>query len=117
MYFILHCFICNPSDSTVSEDAGIEPRAVATFALTVRRSTTRLDLILTRLDIIHNRLDLIHIWLDLIHIRLDLIHTRLDLIHTRLGLIHTRLDLIHMLSVIIKERKVSVDLPESVKTS
>jgi hypothetical protein len=35
MYFIQHCFICLPSDSTVSEDAGIEPRTVA----------TRLDLI------------------------------------------------------------------------
>ncbi len=31
-----HCFICSPSDSTVSEDAGIEPRAVETFAFTVR---------------------------------------------------------------------------------
>jgi hypothetical protein len=34
-----------PSDSTVSEDAGIEPRTVATLALTARRSTTRLDFI------------------------------------------------------------------------
>jgi hypothetical protein len=34
---IQHCFICRPSDSTVSEDAGIEPRTVATTALTVRR--------------------------------------------------------------------------------
>jgi hypothetical protein len=34
---IPHCFICRPSDSTVSEDAGIEPRTVATMALTVRR--------------------------------------------------------------------------------
>jgi len=25
MYFIGHCFVCRPSDSTVSEDAGIEP--------------------------------------------------------------------------------------------
>jgi hypothetical protein len=25
MYFIQHCFICRPSDSPVSEDAGIEP--------------------------------------------------------------------------------------------
>jgi hypothetical protein len=32
------CFICRPSDSTVSEDAGIEPRTVATWALTARRS-------------------------------------------------------------------------------
>ncbi len=26
MYFIQHCFICRPSDSTVSEDGGIEPK-------------------------------------------------------------------------------------------
>ncbi len=38
MYFIQHCFICRSSDSTVSEDVGIEPRTVATFALAVRRS-------------------------------------------------------------------------------
>ncbi len=38
MFFIQHWFICRPSDFTVSEDAGIEPRAVATSALTVRRS-------------------------------------------------------------------------------
>ncbi len=35
---IQHCFICRPSDSTVSEEAGFEPRTVATTALTVRRS-------------------------------------------------------------------------------
>ncbi len=34
-----HCFICRPSDSTVSEDAGIECRTVAILALAVRRST------------------------------------------------------------------------------
>jgi hypothetical protein len=33
-----NCFICRPSGSTVSEDAGIEPKTVATL-------TTRLDLI------------------------------------------------------------------------
>jgi hypothetical protein len=38
MYCIQHCFICRPSDSTVSEDAAIEPRTVATSALAVRRS-------------------------------------------------------------------------------
>jgi hypothetical protein len=38
MYDIQHCFICRPTDSTVSEDAGIEPRPVATRALAVRRS-------------------------------------------------------------------------------
>jgi hypothetical protein len=30
MYIIQHCFICRRSDSTVSEDAGIEPTTVAT---------------------------------------------------------------------------------------
>jgi hypothetical protein len=38
IYVIQHSFICRPSDSTVSDDAGIEPRTVATLALTVRRS-------------------------------------------------------------------------------
>ncbi len=38
MYDIQHCFICRPSESTVPEDAGIEPRTVATTALAVRRS-------------------------------------------------------------------------------
>ncbi len=37
-YDIQHFFICRPSDSTVSEDAGVEPRTVATTALAVRRS-------------------------------------------------------------------------------
>ncbi len=53
MYDIQHCFICRPSDSSVSEDAGIESRTVATIALAVRRSNhsarshppTQLDLI------------------------------------------------------------------------
>jgi hypothetical protein len=36
--FIQHCFICHPSDSTVSEDAGIKLRTVATLAVAVRRS-------------------------------------------------------------------------------
>jgi hypothetical protein len=54
MYFFQHCFICRPSDSTVSEDAGIEPRTVATSALAGQTlwplgyisSTTRLHLII-----------------------------------------------------------------------
>ncbi len=37
-YFILHCFICRLSDSTVLEDAGIKLRTVLTSALTFRRS-------------------------------------------------------------------------------
>jgi hypothetical protein len=103
MCIIHRCIICRPSDSTLSEDAGIGPRTVATWALTARRSNHSarsqplLDLIHTRLDLIHTRLDLVHTRLDLTHTRLDLIHTRLDLIHTRLDIIHTRLDLIRVL--------------------
>jgi hypothetical protein len=37
-YDIQHCFICRPSDSTVSEDAGIEPRTVANTALAVSKA-------------------------------------------------------------------------------
>ncbi len=37
MYIIQHCFICRPSESTVSEDAGIEPWTVANLTLAVRR--------------------------------------------------------------------------------
>jgi hypothetical protein len=37
MYVIKHCFIYRPSDSTVSEDAGIDPKIVETLALTARR--------------------------------------------------------------------------------
>jgi hypothetical protein len=38
MYFIQHCFIGRSSESTLSDDAGIEPRTVATLALSMRRS-------------------------------------------------------------------------------
>jgi hypothetical protein len=38
MYFIQHFFIFRPSDSTVSEDAGIEPKTVATLTFTSIRS-------------------------------------------------------------------------------
>ncbi len=38
MYIIQHFLICRLSDSTVSEDAAIEPRTIATLALPVRRS-------------------------------------------------------------------------------
>jgi hypothetical protein len=37
-YLIQHCFIARPSNSTVLDDAGIEPRTVETLALTIRRS-------------------------------------------------------------------------------
>jgi hypothetical protein len=47
MYDIQHCFVCHPSDSTVSKDAGIEPRTVATIRHLLSDSlATRLDLIL-----------------------------------------------------------------------
>jgi hypothetical protein len=36
-YFIHHCIICCCSDSTVSEDAVMEPRTVANLVLAVRR--------------------------------------------------------------------------------
>ncbi len=39
MYVSKHCFICRPSDSTVYEDVGIEPKTVAASALAVRRSS------------------------------------------------------------------------------
>ncbi len=43
------CFICRPSDFfTVSEDAGIEPRTVASLAC------RQPDALTTRLDLIHN---------------------------------------------------------------
>ncbi len=38
MNCIQHCFICRPFESTVTEDAGIEPRTVATSAWAFRRS-------------------------------------------------------------------------------
>ncbi len=44
LVLVQHCFI-RPSDSTVSEDAGIEPWTVATSALAVRRSNHSASLI------------------------------------------------------------------------
>jgi hypothetical protein len=41
----IHYFICRPLDSTVSEDAGIEPRTVAMLAKAVRRLNTWLSLV------------------------------------------------------------------------
>ncbi len=38
MYLIQHCFICRPSDSSVSENAGMEPRSIVTLPLAVKRS-------------------------------------------------------------------------------
>jgi hypothetical protein len=59
IYVIQHCFICRHLDSTVSETAGIEPRTVATLALTARCSNLsarshphQLDLILKLANVI-----------------------------------------------------------------
>jgi hypothetical protein len=70
MYVIQHPFICRPSDTTVSEDAGIEPRICCDFGIDSQTLylTTWLDLIHTWLDLIHTWLDLIHTWLDLPHL-------------------------------------------------
>jgi hypothetical protein len=38
LYLVQHCFICSSSESTVSEDAGIELRTAATVTLAIRRS-------------------------------------------------------------------------------
>ena len=44
MYDIQQCFIRRPSDSTASEDAGIDPRTVVTSPLAIADSlTTRLS--------------------------------------------------------------------------
>ncbi len=58
LYFIQHCFICCLSDSTVSEDAGIESRTVATCDFGISCQTLLpLDLINSRLDLVHSLLD------------------------------------------------------------
>ncbi len=49
MYDIQQCFICRSSDSTVSEDAGIEPKTVATIRHWL------LDALTNRLDLIPQR--------------------------------------------------------------
>ncbi len=77
MYCIQYCFICRPSDSTVSEDAGIEPRTVATTALAVRRSNLSAKS--------HPQSARSHPLSAKSHppARLNLIHTRLNLIHVQ----------------------------------
>jgi hypothetical protein len=98
MYFgIQHCFIRRPSESSVSEDAGIPGQLRLRHWLS-DALVTRLHLIQIRLHLIHTRPLLINTRLHLIHTRRHLIHTRLHLILTRLHLIHTRLHFVHILN-------------------
>jgi hypothetical protein len=55
LYFIQHSFLCRPSDSTVLEDAGIEPRTISSLSLTISRSnhSTRSHPT-NRLHLVHN---------------------------------------------------------------
>jgi hypothetical protein len=52
MYVLHHCFICHPSDFTVSEHAGIERRTVATCDFGIDGQP---DVLTTRLDLIQNK--------------------------------------------------------------
>ncbi len=63
MYFIQHCFICRLSDSTVSDNTGIEPRTLATLALVVTLYTVKKvsdffvpswDVTITKLSLVGN---------------------------------------------------------------
>ncbi len=52
MYFIQLCFICRLSDSSMSEDAGIKPRTVATSRHWLS------DALATQQDLIHNTMNI-----------------------------------------------------------
>jgi hypothetical protein len=54
MYVIQHCFICHPSDSTVSEDLGSNPGLLRLWHRQPDALTTWLDLIPTWLDLIRD---------------------------------------------------------------
>ncbi len=45
MFVVQLCFVCCPSDSTLSDDAGIEPENISTLAWHSDAPTTRLELI------------------------------------------------------------------------
>ncbi len=74
-YFIQHCFICRPSSSSVSEDAGIEPRIVATLALTVRLSNNS-DRSLCNAVPCRHKASFIHWWNHLASSLLHLLSSR-----------------------------------------
>ncbi len=87
-FFTQNCFVCRRSDSSVSEDAGIEPKTVATSALAVRRSnyiSSTLGHISTTI-----RLHLIHTWLHPIH-NLATSHSHSATTHPQLGYISSTL--------------------------
>jgi hypothetical protein len=110
-------FLCRPSDSIVSEDAGIEAEAkflvpdwpvrqpYAIVDSTLKSGTKNLacgllrqrhwqsDAQTTRPDLIYSRPDLIYSRPDLIYNRPDLIYSRPDLIYSRPVLIYSRPDL------------------------
>ncbi len=52
MYDIQHFFICCPSDSTVSKDAGIKTQDSCDYGIGCQTLTTRLDLILTLKEVL-----------------------------------------------------------------
>ncbi len=57
MCFIQRCFICRPSDSNVSEDAGIKLRTVVTLALAARCSNhSAKSHPLTRVNVMHQKI-------------------------------------------------------------
>jgi hypothetical protein len=82
MYVISHCFIWRPSDSTMSEDAGIEPRTVADSALAARCSnhSPRLHPWLrfsTKFDLIGSSTDLRFLYLYHSSVHSLLVHRQL----------------------------------------
>jgi hypothetical protein len=51
MYYIQHCSNCRPSDSTMSEDAGLEHRTVETLQLKIRRKSKILKVIKPKINL------------------------------------------------------------------
>ncbi len=100
MYFIQHCFIRRPSDFTVSDDARIEPRTVATSALAVRCSNQPLGQISSTLGQISSTLGYrSHPCSARSHPHSARSHpcSAIDLIHARLDLTHARLIILQIL--------------------
>ncbi len=110
MYYIQHiCFICRPSDSTVSEDAGMEPKNVATLALAVRRSKHSARF--------HPQLARYHPQLARYHPQLARYHPQLARSHPQLVRYHPQLarSLTQLSSVLSNETKYKCRLKLHVK--